>query len=136
MIIDKDLKWNIHIEYATKKLSTAARILCKIRHYVSRGTVLKLYHTFAHPHLKYGIIAWGKATKALIRKLDVMQNKIIQIIDFKCLRDRVTMSELYKAASILQLNDIFKLQMGKMLLIILKTISHQLISTTVTPQDL
>ena len=44
-----------------------------------------------------------------------MQNKIIRIINFKCLRDRVSVSELYKAkaASILQLNDIFKLEMGK-----------------------
>ena len=113
MIIDKDLKWNIHIEYATKKLANAAKILCKIRHYFSRETTLNLYYTFAYPPLKYGIIAWGKTTKALLRKLEVMQNKIIRIINLKCLRDRVNMSEFYKATSILQLNDIFKLEMGK-----------------------
>ena len=87
----------------------------KIRHYVnvSRETILNLYYTFVYPHLKYGIIAWGKTTKALLRKLEVIQNKIVRIINFKYLRDSVNMSELYKAASILQLNDIFKLEMVK-----------------------
>ena len=96
-----------------KKLTNAARILCKIRHYVSGETILHLYYTFAYPNLKYGIIAWGKTSKALLRKLKVMQNKITRIINFKCSRDRVSMSELYKAVSILQLNDTIKLEMEK-----------------------
>ena len=36
VIIDQDLKWQVHIENVTKKLDGAARILCKIRHYVDK----------------------------------------------------------------------------------------------------
>ena len=32
--IDRALKWNLQIENVIKKLASAARILCKIRHYV------------------------------------------------------------------------------------------------------
>ena len=42
-----------------------------------------------------------------------MQNKIPKIISFKCLKDHVNMSELYKSKNILQTNDVFKLEMAK-----------------------
>ena len=42
-----------------------------------------------------------------------MQNKILRIVSFKCLKDHVNMSELCKAKNILQTNDIFKLEMAK-----------------------
>ena len=44
-ITDKDLKWNIRIEYATKKLANAARILCKIRHKMSAERRYLIYIT-------------------------------------------------------------------------------------------
>ena len=48
-----------------------------------------------------------------MRKLQVMQNTIIKIINFKCLKDHVKTNNLYKSLNILQIKDIFKLQMGK-----------------------
>ena len=111
--IDRALKWNLHIENVIKKLASAARISCKIRHYVDRQTLINFYCTFAYPHLKYGVLAWGNADKALMQKITVMQNRIIRIINFKLLKDHVKMSVLYKAMNILQAPDIFKLEVGK-----------------------
>ena len=54
MIIDKDLKWNIHIEYATKKLANAARMLCKIISLLNDIFKLemgKFVHSFYHQNL-------------------------------------------------------------------------------------
>ena len=111
--IDRALKWNLQIENVINKLASAARILCKIRHYVDRQTLINLCYTFAYPHLKYGVLAWGNADKTLMQKITVMQNRIIRIINFKLLKDHVKMSVLYKAMNILQAPDIFKLEVGK-----------------------
>ena len=51
VIIDQDLKWHVHIENVIKKLAGAAKILCKIRHYVDKKTLVNLYYAFAYPGL-------------------------------------------------------------------------------------
>ena len=111
--IDRALKWNLQIENVIKKVASAARILCKIRYYADRQTLFNLYYTLAYPHLKYGVLAWGNADKALMQKTTVMQNRIIRIINFKLLNDHVKISVLYKAMNILPTPDIFKLKVGE-----------------------
>ena len=113
VIIDQDLKWQVHIENVIKKLAGAARISCKIGHYVDKKTLVNLYYAFAYPHLKYGILAWGNTNRNLLQKVKIIQNKILRIISFKCLKNHVNMSELYKPKNILQTNDTFKLEMAK-----------------------
>ena len=39
-----------------------------------------------YPYLKYGITAWGNQTKSIMRKLQIIQNKIIRLMDFKLLQ--------------------------------------------------
>ena len=54
---DHELKCSLHIDDVIKKFANAARILCKIRLYVSKQTLVNLYYSFAYSHLKYGILA-------------------------------------------------------------------------------
>ena len=49
VIIDQDLNWHVHIENVIKQLAGAAKILCKIRHYVDKKTLVNLYYAFAYP---------------------------------------------------------------------------------------
>ena len=55
----------------------------------------------------------GQWHKISDRKTQVIQNKIIKIINFKCWNDRVKMNKLYKSMNILQIKDIFELKMSK-----------------------
>ena len=48
-----------------------------------------------------------------MRKLQIIQNKIIRIIDFKFLKDCVKMISMYKSMKILQIQDIYELEMAK-----------------------
>ena len=80
-----------------QKLANAARILCTIRHYVNKSTLRSLYFSFVYLHLKYGIIFWGNSNKSVLQSLQVMQNKIIRIMNFKCLRDHVQLNSLFKS---------------------------------------
>ena len=59
VMIDKQLTWSNHVNSVINKLAKASRILSKVRHCVSKVTLVKLYSSFVYPYLKYGIIAWG-----------------------------------------------------------------------------
>ena len=101
VMIDKQLTWSNHVNSVINKLAEASRILSKVRHYVSKVSLVKLYYSFVYPYLKYGIIAWGNSRKTSLQKVQVAQNKIFRTINFKCLKDRVKMSTLYKDMKIL-----------------------------------
>ena len=97
ILIDHDLKWHNHVSSIAQKLANAARIFCTIRHYVNKSTLRSLYFSFVYPHLKYGVIVWGNSNKSVLQSLQVMQNKIIRIMNFKCLRDHVQLNPLFKS---------------------------------------
>ena len=89
VVIDKQMNWNAHIDYTVTKLSYAARIFSIIRHYVNKQTLTKLYYSFAYPHIKYEIVSWGSACQTYLEKIQMMQDNIIRIMNFKFVRDRV-----------------------------------------------
>ena len=113
ILIDQNLKWNNHINLILQKLANAARILCTIRHYVNKSTLRSLYFSFVYPHLKYGIIVWGNSSKSLLHSLQVMQNKIVRIMSFKCLKDHVYLNPLFKSWNLLKINEIYELEIAK-----------------------
>ena len=113
VMIDKHLNWKAHIDYVIKKLSYAARILSIIRHYVNKQTLIKLYYSFAYPYLKYGIISWGSACQTSLAKIQVLQNNIIRIMNFKFVKDKAKMCTLFKSMKILKVKDIFELEIAK-----------------------
>ena len=49
----------------------------------------------------------------MLQKVQLAQNKILSIINFKCLKDRVKASTLYKEMKILQIKDIFEIEVAK-----------------------
>ena len=110
---DKQLSWIAHIDNIIKKLSCATRIFSTIRHYTNKQTLINLYYSFVYPHLKYGVLAWGSANKTSLKKLQIMQNKIIRMMNFKHLPDRVKMCTLYKSMNILLINDVYELETAK-----------------------
>ena len=113
VVTDKQMNWNAHIDYTAKKLSYAAIIFFIIRHYVNKETLTKLHYSFAYPHIKYGIVLCGSACQTYLEKIQVMQNNIIRIMNFKFVKDRVIMSLLYKSTKILQVKGIYELKIAK-----------------------
>ena len=101
--------------HVVNKLANASGLLSTMRHYVNKKTLVKLYYSFAYLHLKYGILAQDTAANSLLQKVQVVQNriKIEKIMDFKNLTDCIPMNTLYKSLKILQLKDIFELEIAK-----------------------
>ena len=48
-----------------------------------------------------------------MKKLQIMQNKVICIINFKQVNDKINMCTLYKFMNILLINDIYELKIAK-----------------------
>ena len=59
------------------------------------------------------MITLDSTNKTLLNKFQVMQNKILLIIDYKCLKDRIKMNSLFKSMNILKIKDIYELEMAK-----------------------
>ena len=88
-------------------------MLSKIRQSVDKKMMVQLYYSFMYPYLKYGIIAWDNTNKKLTHEVQLLQNKILRIINFKSLKDHTRMCTLYKSMHILQFKDIFELDEAK-----------------------
>ena len=55
----------------------------------------------------------GTAANNLLQKVQVIQDRIIRIMEFKSLAGRVPVNTLYKSLNILRLKDIFELEIAK-----------------------
>ena len=79
---------------------------------MSKKTLVKLY-CFAYPYLKYGVTSWGSGSVTMLKQLQVLQNNIIRIRVFEVQKDCVKMSTVYKSLNILQIADIYELEITK-----------------------
>ena len=127
VFIDDQLNWRTHIESLEKKLSTACALICKLRYFVSQSCLLKYYYAHVYSHLQYAILAWGSANQSALKKLNVLHRRAVRLMtlhgplknffkynpedshgNFKNL-------ELFKSCEILKIEDIYKLEMAKLM---------------------
>ena len=102
-VIDQHLNWDRHIKTILPKLSCAIGMLAKIRYYVPKEILLNVYHAIFNSHLTYGSQVWGQANNEQMKKLGILQNKALRIIDFKPPREST--NKLYIDSKILKHKD-------------------------------
>ena len=83
ILIDKTLSWSPHIKHINLRISKGTAILYKLRHHVSKNTLKMLYHAFIQPHIDYGLIVWGSATKSNLKIFQDKMKKVVRTISFK-----------------------------------------------------
>ena len=59
VIIDENLKWDVHTKYLNSKLKCEIGKLNRIKKCIPKIAYKELYHTLFESHLSYGISAWG-----------------------------------------------------------------------------
>lgn len=80
IFLDSHMRWDIHINYVTKKLrSFLGRFKKFIQIYKERELRI-LYNSLIEPHINYGIVAWGGATNNYVNQLEIVQKRIVKII--------------------------------------------------------
>ena len=77
VLFDHKLDWKAHIEHIVSKVSKSCGALAKLRHCVDTKTLVNVYHALINSYIRYGIIAWGSASKATLNPLQTLLNKAI-----------------------------------------------------------
>ena len=105
--LDNYLSWHQQEQDMRSRLSRAAGMLCKIRHYVDFNTLRMIYYGIFSSILMYGSLIWGQHSR-IVKRLQIIQNKAIRYMNFKPKRTSAT--PLFKNSGILNLNDYITLQ--------------------------
>ena len=80
VLIDCSLSWKFHIEHIVVKISRLVGIIAKLRHFVPRNTLLRIYQSLILPYISYGLTAWGLASKSYMTKILVHQKRALRFI--------------------------------------------------------
>ena len=62
------------------KISRLVGIIAKLRHFVPRNTLLRIYQSLILPYISYGLTAWGLASKSYLTKILVLQKRALRFI--------------------------------------------------------
>ena len=81
--IDPKLSFHSHIKHVVKKLSKQLSVIARLRHYVTRGTLLKYYQTYNEPIITYGLLVYGCTSKHHLNPIYIIQKKMLKLIHFK-----------------------------------------------------
>ena len=103
--IDDKLNWSNHINHIASKLSRSIGILHKVKHNLTRQTLIMLYYSLIYPYLTYCHLIWGKAASIHLSRLIRLQKKALRII---CKAQYNAHTEpLFKVCRIIKLPDLY-----------------------------
>lgn len=80
LLVDCELKWNIHIDNLTKKLQKINYNLYYIRQYVRMEDMLSLYYSWFQSVVSYGIIHWGGTFHNILEPINMSQRMVLRTI--------------------------------------------------------
>ena len=107
MILDEKLTWNEHVNMIIRKIVKFFGIFNNMKSYVSSRLARQLYFAFIFPHIKYGIEVYGATSLKNIKRLQVIQNKLLKLLLNK---NRLTPTNtIHKENNLLKVNDIHNL---------------------------
>ena len=112
IFIDKDLNWNTHIQYITKKVLKACGAMAKLRHCVDIDTLKNVYYSIVHSYVRYGLISWGTASSSMLSPLHTALHKVLRIMTFAPYGN-IDLGPIYDFLNVLNLDQIFSFEVGK-----------------------
>ena len=106
-MIDEKLSWLFHIDYVASKVAKTIGVICKARKVLDRNILRNLYFTFTYPYLVYCNSVWGLAGPSKLKKLHILQKRIVRII---CGVPRLTATtDLFRELNILNIYNMNKI---------------------------
>ena len=108
MHLDENLTWKMHMNELNKKVSRALFSIKQVKHILPMESLRTLYFALIHPHLSYGIIAWGSADKSITRQTNLLQKRAIRIITNSAFNSHT--DPKFRKQGILKVNDLFEYQ--------------------------
>lgn len=105
LYMDTHLSWNAHIKQLTTKLiSLRASLRFNVR-FIPRKLLFTIYNSLVKSHLLYLIEIWGSAAKTSLKKLQILQNKIIKTIFNYNFRSST--SKIYRETNLMNIKQLY-----------------------------
>ena len=83
LTIDENLTWEKHIEELGTKIPRYVSVFRKVRHLLPKNCLQSLCDAFIQSRIDYAIEIYGDASKKLIQRTQVHQNRILKILQYK-----------------------------------------------------
>ena len=87
LVIDNNLNWRGHIQYLTKKISSALFLLRRMSQIGSQQISLTVYYTLIQSVITYGINLWGASNETNVQQIFRLQKKAVRYINNLGYRD-------------------------------------------------
>ena len=81
-ILGSNLCWKFHIDNVALKVSRTVGVVARLGHFVPRTTLLNIYQSLILSYLTYGLAAWGQAAKTHLKKILVLQKRVLRLMNF------------------------------------------------------
>ena len=107
--IQRDLKWDGHIQNISRKISIGIGIMTKLRKFLPGTSLFIIYYTHIYPHLIRGILVWGFTTRANQNRLMILQKRALRIINNS--PPRTPSKELFIKYDILPIDKLYTQQL-------------------------
>lgn len=114
MVLDKHLKFHLHIRSIIAKIAFGIHVLIRTRAYFPLHVLRSLYNSFVHSHITYCLGSWGGTYNVHLSPIVSLQNRAIRIITFAHPRDSA--QHIYSNLKILPLISEYKIKMCILLL--------------------
>ena len=112
--IDKNLSWNTHIQYVTKKVLKACGAMAKLRHSFCIDTLKNVYYSLVYSYIRYGFFIWGNSPPSALSCLHTALHKVLRIMTFAPYGN-IDLHPIYEFLQILNMDQIFSFELGKFL---------------------
>ena len=106
--IDDSLSWKNHISNVNSKMARAIFAIKQVKKFLPYESLRTLYYALVHPHLSYGILAWGNANSSYINKTFLLQKRAVRTIHNAPYNGHT--EPLFKSSGILKLTDLYEHQ--------------------------
>ena len=122
MTINNNLNYSKHIDTVSLKISRMTGTFTCLKSFVPKNILIKLYYALVFPHLNNHVIVWGSAPPSHLRLLTVRINNLLRTmlgVRWENGRPLMSNNELYKQLNLLNLNSIFKINLYRLLRLLL-----------------
>ena len=123
LIIDQKLSFKNHVNTLNRKLNRIVGASFSLKNLLTLETAKIFYHSMAASLLSYVAVAWGGCAATVLNNLQVAQNKIVRNL-FSNLIPNVHTFDIYTSLSLPRVEDIYKIELGKLMFNVLNNPSY------------
>ena len=104
VFIDSKLTWSEHVTFICKKLLKFTSFFYKLRKTLPLSIMRMLYNSLVYPHILYGIECYANTYYVHIKRLHILNNRIIRIILKRPIRTNI--DNLYRDIGVLPITKL------------------------------